>query len=60
MPAFAVLYSLKCRSLPDPSSPLRLVEPPICNGELRWLEGQTHNLAAEPAAAMAKEFFLGR
>jgi hypothetical protein len=22
--------------------------------------GQTHNLAAEPAAAMAKEFFLGR
>ena len=35
MPAFAVLYSLKCRSLPDPSSPLRLVEPPICNGECR-------------------------
>jgi hypothetical protein len=28
--------------------------------QLRWLEGQTHNLAAEPAAAMAKEFFPGR
>jgi hypothetical protein len=28
--------------------------------QLRLLEGQTHNLAAEPAAAMAKEFFLGR
>jgi pimeloyl-ACP methyl ester carboxylesterase len=126
MSAFAILYSLKCRSLPDPSSPLRLVEPPIATAnacgvaasggrqrrwlpydltimadtasstarrsrsqcpplvaggakspgslkaavervhaaipgsQLRWLEGQTHNLAAEPAAAMAKEFFLGR
>jgi hypothetical protein len=32
----------------------------IPGSQLRWLEGQTHNLAAEPAAAMAKEFFLGR
>jgi hypothetical protein len=32
----------------------------IPGSPLPWLEGQTHNLAAEPAAAMAKEFFLGR
>jgi pimeloyl-ACP methyl ester carboxylesterase len=32
----------------------------IPGSQLHWLEGQTHNLAAEPAAAMAKEFFLGR
>jgi hypothetical protein len=32
----------------------------IPGSQLRWLEGQPHNLAAEPAAAMAKEFFLGR
>lgn len=32
----------------------------IPGSQLRWLEGQTHNLAAGPAAAMAKEFFLGR
>jgi pimeloyl-ACP methyl ester carboxylesterase len=25
---------------------------------LRWVDGQTHNLAAAPAAAMIKEFFL--
>jgi len=31
----------------------------IPGSQLRWLEGQTHNLA-QPAAAMAKEFFLGR
>jgi hypothetical protein len=31
----------------------------IPGSQLRWLEGQTHNLAAEPAAAMAKGFFLG-
>ena len=32
----------------------------IPGSQLRWLEGQTHNLAAEPAAAMAKEFFPGQ
>jgi hypothetical protein len=32
----------------------------IPGSQLRWLEGQTHNLAAEPAAGMAKEFLLGR
>jgi pimeloyl-ACP methyl ester carboxylesterase len=30
----------------------------IPGSQLPWLEGQTHNLAAEPAAARAKEFFL--
>lgn len=126
MPAFAVLYSLKCRSLPHPSSPfvsssrpfatanaggvaaggagndggyrttsrswptpqsldgaakqvkvptlvaggakspgslkaaVERVHAAIPGSQFRWLEGQTHNLAAEPAAAMAKEFFLGR
>jgi pimeloyl-ACP methyl ester carboxylesterase len=29
----------------------------IPGSELRWLEGQTHNLGAEPAAEMAKTFF---
>jgi pimeloyl-ACP methyl ester carboxylesterase len=32
----------------------------ISGSQLRWLEGQTHNLAAEPAAAMATESFLDR
>jgi hypothetical protein len=39
--------------------PIR-VHAAIPGSQLRWLEGQTHNPAAEPAAAMAKEFFLGR
>ena len=34
MSDFAVLYSLKCRSLPDPLSPLRLVEPPVMTGPI--------------------------
>ncbi len=32
----------------------------ILGSQLRWIEEQTHNLAAAPGAAMAKEFFLGR
>ena len=28
--------------------------------QLCWLEGQTHNLAAGPAAAMVEVLFLGR
>jgi hypothetical protein len=28
--------------------------------QLRWIEGQTHSLAAEPAAAMAKACYPGR
>jgi hypothetical protein len=30
------------------------VHPAIPSSQLRWLEGQTHNLAADPAAAIAK------
>ena len=32
----------------------------IPGSQLGWLEGQTHNLAAGPAAAMVEESFLGR
>jgi pimeloyl-ACP methyl ester carboxylesterase len=30
----------------------------VPRSELRWLDGQTHNLGAEPAAEMARGFFL--
>jgi hypothetical protein len=32
----------------------------ISGSQLCWREGQTHILAAGPAAAMVEEFFLGR
>jgi hypothetical protein len=32
----------------------------VPGSQLRWIEGRTHNLAAEPAAAMAKLCFIGR
>jgi hypothetical protein len=44
----------------DLKAAVERVHAAIPGSQLRWLEGQTHNLAAEPAAAMAKEFFLGR
>jgi hypothetical protein len=44
----------------DLTAAVERVHAAIRGSQLRWLEGQTHNLAAEPAAAMAQEFFLGK
>jgi hypothetical protein len=32
----------------------------VCLWIAMWVEGQTHNLGAVPAAAMMKEFFVDR
>jgi hypothetical protein len=68
----AILDGARSRSKCPPSLPtapkspgslqaaVERVHAAIPGSQLRWLEGQTHNMAAEPAAAMAKEFFLGR
>jgi pimeloyl-ACP methyl ester carboxylesterase len=37
---------------------VRKVASAIPTSTTKWLEGQTHNLGAAPAAAMAREFFL--
>jgi pimeloyl-ACP methyl ester carboxylesterase len=36
---------------------VKRVHAAVPGSELRWLEGQTHNLGAEPAAEMARGFF---
>jgi hypothetical protein len=37
---------------------VRKVASAIPTSTTKWLEGQTHNLGAVPAAAMMKEFFV--
>jgi pimeloyl-ACP methyl ester carboxylesterase len=46
------------KSPPPLKAAVERVAKAVPGAQLRWLEGQTHNLAAEPAAAMAREFFL--
>jgi pimeloyl-ACP methyl ester carboxylesterase len=46
------------KSPPSLKAAVERVHKALPGSQLRWLEGQTHNLGAEPAAGMAREFFL--